>query len=430
MGWLCRDCLQNAPESPSSDDHSCPVCSSTRTLENPELETLAIAHIDCDAFYAAIEKRDNPELKDQPVLVGGGGGRGVVMTACYQARQFGCRSAMPMSRARKLCPDAVIVPPDMAKYQREGRRVRTLMLETTPLVQPLSVDEAFLDLSGTEKLHKGSPALTLARLCHRIEQEVGLTVSVGLSHNMFLAKIASNMNKPRGFTLIDRAETKSFLDPLPVGVLWGVGHILRQKLERDGFPEISDLRSCTEKFLTKRYGTIGSRLYWFSQGIDNRSVSPGGEMKSMSAETTFAGDIADREALRRRLWPLCEKVAARAKKSNIAGRVVTLKLKTADFRIRTRRRTLTDPTQLAEILWRTGCALLDKETGETRFRLIGIGLGDFCSGNLADPPDLADPDGGQIKTVENTMDALRSKFGNDAIGKGRSFSATSRTPSR
>lgn len=430
MGWLCRDCLQSAPESPSSDDNACPACASARTLENPELENLAIAHIDCDAFYAAIEKRDNPDLKDQPVLVGGGAERGVVMTACYQARQFGCRSAMPMSRARKLCPGAVIVPPDMAKYQREGRRVRTLMLETTPLVQPISVDEAFLDLSGTEKLHRGSPALTLARLSRRIEQEIGLTVTVGLSHNMFLAKIASNMNKPRGFTLIGRAETRSFLDPLPVGVLWGVGQILRHKLEGDGFRKISDLRACSEQFLTTRYGTIGSRLYWFSQGLDKRSVSPGGEAKSMSAETTFAHDIADRQELRRRLWPLCEKVSARAKKSGIAGRVIVLKLKSADFRISTRRRTLADPTQLAETLWRTGCALLDKAAGETRFRLIGIGLGDLCSGVLADPPDLADPDGARVKTVEKAVDALRSRFGTGAIGKGRSFSGTSRTSSR
>jgi DNA polymerase-4 len=427
MGFLCRDCLGAEPP---ENGTKCPACGSSRTVAHEELHALGIAHLDCDAFYATVEKRDNPSLKDKPVLVGGAGGRGVVTAACYIARRYGCRSAMPMFRARQLCPQAVVIPPDMAKYARVGREVLALMLETTPLVEPISVDEAFLDLAGTERLHRGSPARTLARLAQRIESEIGIDASIGLSHNKFLAKIASEAGKPRGFFVVGRAETQAFLADRPVSALWGAGRELCRRLERDGFRRIGDLLACSEDFLVDRYGAIGSRLWRFARGEDGRRVDPVSHRKSVSAETTFARDLAAPDELKARLWPLCEKVAARAKTDGIAGAVVVLKLKGADFRIRTRRRTLPHPTQLAERLWRAGAALLTLEADGTRFRLIGIGLSGLCPGAEADPPDLAEPDGERIKAVETAMDTLRARFGDTAISRGRRLTPAPRRPGR
>ena len=395
-------------------------------LRHPELDALTVAHVDCDAFYATVEKRDDPTLAGKPVLVGGGGTRGVVMAACYVARRFGCRSAMPMAHALRLCPDAVVVRPDMAKYQHVGREVRALMLEATPLVEPISIDEAFLDLAGTERLHKGSPARTLAGLARRIETAVGITVTVGLSHNKFLAKLASGIDKPRGFTVIGRAETLDFLATRPVGELWGVGAVLQRALERDGIRRIGQLRAIPEATLVARYGAIGQRLARFCRGEDDRRVTAGSRRKSVSAETTFATDLSAPDALGARLWPLCEEVADRLKEGAIGGRVVTLKLKTADFRIRTRSRTLPHPTQLAETVWRAGEALLRREADGTRYRLIGIGVSELAPEAAADPPDLADPDGARRKAVERTIDSLRARFGSDAIGRGRGLDGTRR----
>lgn len=427
MGWLCRDCLSTGAKNSLGDaPPTCPACNSTRLISHDELHDLTTAHIDCDAFYATVEKRDDPSLKDRPVLVGGRSSRGVIMAACYVARRYGCRSAMPMFKARKLCPDAVVVRPNMAKYAEVGRAVRELMLSTTPLVEPISIDEAFLDLSGTEKLHKGSAARTLAGLASRIEREVGITVTVGLSHNKFLAKIASDLDKPRGFSVIGQGETLEFLATQPVSKLWGVGRALQNRLTRDGFTEIGDLRGCSEDFLVKKYGSIGRRLSRFSRGEDSRRVDPQSNRKSISSETTFFENLADPQALKDRLWPLCEKVAYRAKTSDLSGGVVTVKLKTGDFRIRTRSRTLPNPTQLAEVIWRYASDLLEREATGTPFRLIGVGLSSLGPGIEADPPDLADPDAGRRKVVEQTMDSVRARFGAEAIRKGRTLSRTSR----
>lgn len=423
MPRLCRDCLA---VDPGAGDGSCPACGSPRTLRHAELFDLAIAHIDCDAFYATVEKRDAPGLRDKPVLVGGGGLRGVVMAACYIARRSGCRSAMPMSRALRLCPQAVVVRPDMAKYQRVGREVRALMQAVTPLVEPLSVDEAFLDLAGTERLHRGPPARTLAGLARRIEDEVGITVTVGLSHNKFLAKLASGIDKPRGFTVIGRAETSDFLADRPVSDLWGVGDALQRRLAGDGIRRIGELRRFAEETLVARYGAIGRRLARFAVGEDDRRVNPDGERKSVSAETTFATDLSAANALGERLWPLCEEVAGRLKADGIAGATVTLKLKTADFRIRTRRRTLPHPTQLAETIWRAAERMLAAEADGTAFRLIGVGMSGLGGDDDADPPDLADPDGQRRKAVERAVDGVRARFGHGAIGRGRGFDRAGR----
>ncbi len=431
MSALCRDCLtrHEAPPQGASNRSSgarCPACGGARLVAHPELDDLTIAHIDCDAFYASVEKRDRPELRDKPVIVGGGR-RGVVAAACYVARLYGIRSAMPMYRALKACPDAVVIRPDMAKYQRAGHRIRELMRELTPLVEPLSIDEAFLDLTGTEALHGGSPARSLARLIKRVEAELGLTASIGLSYNKFLAKIASDLDKPRGFAVIGRAEAAAFLADQPVRIIWGVGQALEAALSRDGLRTVGELRGREEIDLVARYGAIGRRLSRFARGIDERRIEPNAPTKSISAETTFDQDIAAPEALLAQLWPLCEKVAARLKKAELAGISVTLKLKTAGFRQLTRSRRLATPTQMAEVLYRTAGPLLEREADGRHFRLIGVGASDLSEGELADPPDLFDPERQHQVQVETAIDAVRAKLGETAIAKGRGFETAART---
>ena len=427
MTALCRDCLSvfAEPAGDAEPDGRCPLCGEPRLLGHPELDSLAIAHIDCDAFYASVEKRDRPELRDRPVIVGGGR-RGVVSAACYVARIYGVHSAMPMFKALKACPEAVVIRPDMAKYQAVGREIRQMMRDLTPLVEPISIDEAFLDLSGTEALHGGSPAHSLAALARRIEETHALTVSVGLSYNKFLAKVASDLDKPRGFAVIGRAEAQAFLAPRPVGLIWGVGKALRKALERDGIRKIEDLLPYEETALVARYGAMGKRLYSFARGRDRRAVDPRAPAKSISSETTFNEDISSARTLAGRLWPLCETVARRLKRSELAGRTVTLKLKTNEFRIITRSRKLTDPTQLADSLYRAALPLLDGEADGRRFRLIGIGASDLVGAGQADLPDLLDPDKARRAKVEKAIDAVRAKLGDGAIDKGRALAAPQR----
>lgn len=418
---LCRECF-----TAGAGGERCPNCGSPRIVRHPELFDLSMAHLDCDAFYAAIEKRDDPALADRPVIVGGGGRRGVVSTACYLARLSGVGSAMPMFKARRLCPEAVILQPDMKRYAAVGREVRALMRETTPLVEPLSLDEAFLDLSGTERLHGCSPAETLARLVRRIEREIGITASVGLSYNKFLAKLASDLDKPRGFTVLGRAEAVSFLAPRPVGDIWGVGKALRSRLAADGITTIGQLQTMDEARLIARYGAIGRRLWRFARGRDDRRVEPHAPVKSVSSETTFDHDLADLGRLEAILWRHCERVAKRLKDRGLAGRAVTLKLKRADFRLRTRSRRLADPTQLADTLFRAAAPLLADEADGTAFRLLGVAAGDLADPRDADPPDLLDPDNRRRARVEHAIDAVRERFGDDAIAKGRSLGPSPR----
>jgi len=413
---LCRDCLGPAPAAAVR----CPHCGSPRLVAHPELDRLSIAHLDCDAFYAAIEKRDDPSLADKPVIVGGGR-RGVVSTACYIARIHGVHSAMPMFKALKACPEAVVIPPNMEKYAKVGREVRALMLELTPLVEPLSIDEAFLDLAGTERLHHASPALSLARLALRIENELGISVSIGLSFNKFLAKIASDLRKPRGYSVIGRAEAVAFLAPKPVTVIWGVGKAMQARLAEDGIRTVGALQRIPETDLARRYGAMGLRLARLSRAEDTRSVDPRGEAKSISAETTFDEDISDPRRLTAVLRSLSEKVSRRLKQKGLAGRTVTLKLKTADFRLRTRSRQLPDPTRLADRIFHEGSALLAKEADGTRYRLIGIGISEFTDPNLADPVDLVDPGATKRAAAEVAMDTIRGKFGNRAVETGLVF---------
>jgi DNA polymerase IV len=411
---LCRDCL-----SVEAGPQRCTQCGSPRVLRHPELFDLSIAHLDCDAFYASVEKRDDPSLRDKPLIIGGTGRRGVVSTACYIARISGVHSAMPMYLARKACPDAVVMMPNMDKYTEVAAGIRALMKEVTPLVEPLSLDEAFLDLTGTSRLHHRTPVETMANLVRRIKSELGVNASVGLSYNKFLAKVASDLDKPRGFSVIGRAEAKTFLAAQPVKLLWGVGKAMQKRLARDGYLEIAQLQGVPPEDLMRRYGSIGQRIAQFVHGNDTRQVNPNSKAKSVSAETTFTEDIRNPEHLSATLWRLCEKVSRRLKAKDQAGATVVLKLRTADFRIRTRNRRLPNPTQLADVLYQHGSALLTDEADGTAFRLLGIGVSGIGSATDADPPDLADPDAATRARAEHAVDTLREKFGTASIGKGR-----------
>ena len=419
---ICRDCAALWAPLPEAPSGRCPQCGGRRTFSHDELLSLSIAHIDCDAFYASVEKRDNPEIAGRPVIVGGGR-RGVVSACCYIARISGVRSAMPMFQALKLCPKAVVIRPDMEKYQRVGGQIRAMMQDLTPLVEPLSIDEAFLDLSGTEALHKGPPAMTLTRLVRRIEDEVGVTASIGLSYNKFLAKVASDLDKPRGFAVIGRAEAAAFLENRPVGLIWGVGASLRARLEQAGIARIGDLLRFEERELMARYGAVGSRLYHFARGQDDRRVTPGGAAKSVSAETTFEDDIGDFEALKSVLWRLVEKVSTRLKRKGLTGGTVVLKLKTDRFRQLTRSKRLERPTQLADAIYRGALPLLEKEADGRRFRLLGAGVQNIEALGAAAPQtgDLLAAADDRTRKVEEAMDRLRGRFGEGAIKKGRSL---------
>jgi DNA polymerase IV len=410
---FCRDCLADTPAQPVR----CALCGSPRLVRHPDIDALTIAHVDCDAFYATIEKRDDPSLTDKPVIIGGGK-RGVVAAACYVARTYGIRSAMPMFEAKQRCPHAVVIKPNMTKYVQVGREVRSAMFALTPLVEPLSIDEAFLDLTGTERLHGMSAAKVLARFAATIERDVGITVSIGLSANKFLAKIASDMDKPRGFAALGQSEAVAFLAPNPVGFIYGVGTVSAAKLANDGFRTIADLQRADERDLMRRYGEEGARLWRLARGRDTRAVDPERDTKSVSAETTFERDIGDFRPLEQHLWDLTERVSARLKANALAGSTVTLKLKSTDFKIRTRARALAAPTQLAARIFAAGRDLLAHEVGTTRFRLIGIGVSHLEDATGDDLADLIDR---RAAEAEHAIDRLRSKFGRDAVVKGLAF---------
>ncbi|MFM7333914.1 MAG: DNA polymerase IV [Tabrizicola sp.] len=417
MPSLCRDCL-TLTDNPVS---RCPACRSPRIVTHDELTGLSIAHMDCDAFYASVEKRDNPALRDQPVIVGGGQ-RGVVSTCCYIARIKGVRSAMPMFQALKLCPEAVVVKPRFSAYTEASRAIRAMMEELTPSIEPLSLDEAFLDLTGTARLHGAPPAVLLARLTKRMEDELGLTGSIGLSHNKFLAKIASDLDKPRGFSVIGKAETEAFLKPKPVRIIWGVGQATQTALESAGIRTIADLLRWDRADLGARFGSMGDRLWHLARGLDTRRVNRDERLKSISKETTFFEDTSDPDLLDGHIWRLSEQVADRAKAKRLSGRTVTLKLKKGDFQLVTRRHALSDPTQLTDRIYRAARDLFDHAGTQGPFRLIGVGISDLAPEDQADlSGDLLDPQATRRAAAERATDAIRAKFGAEAIIKGRAL---------
>ena len=414
---FCRDCLHDFD---ASDGARCPRCGSPRILDAARARGLTIAHIDCDAFYASIEKRDDRSLADKPLIIGGTQRRGVVSTCCYIARTFGVRSAMPMARAMSLCPHAVVKPPDMAKYARVGREIRERMQRLTPLVEPLSIDEAFLDLTGCEGVHGAPAAPTLARFAHAIERDVGVTVSVGLSNCKFLAKLASDLDKPRGFAIVTQEGALGLLAPMSVGKIWGVGKVAEERLARRGFRTIGDLQRLDETAAI-RLGDDGRRLWRLANGVDERRVTPDRETKSISSETTFETDLSDRAELTRVLLVQCERVAARLRRAGLATSGVTLKLRLPDFKLRTRTRSGFTPTQMAPRLFAVARALLEAQPAGEAYRLLGVGAGDLLPASEADEGDLIEGDRDKEKAREAAIDALRDKFGAAAVQRGLAF---------
>jgi DNA polymerase-4 len=416
MPTLCRACLTQF-----DTGSRCPACRSPRITSHPELFDLSIAHMDCDAFYASVEKRDRPELADKPVIIGGGD-RGVVSTACYIARIRGVRSAMPMFQALRLCPDAVVIKPRMQLYAEVSTAIRQMMEQITPAIEPLSLDEAFLDLTGTTRLHGAPPAVMLARLVQRMKAELGITGSIGLSHNKFLAKVASDQDKPHGFSVIGRADTASFLRDQPVRLIWGVGRATQEALEQAGIRSFRDLLRWDKADLTARFGAMGGRLWHLARGEDSRPVARNAPIKSISNETTFHEDTANPDILDGHIWRMAEKVADRAKAKDLAGRVITLKLKRADHQLITRRHSLRDATQMADRIYRTAHNLFVQVPTAKPYRLLGVGLSDLCPATGADlSGDLLDPQAAKRHRAERAADDIRKRFGTEAIVKGRAL---------
>ena len=421
---LCRDCLKRR----SADIQRCPVCGSPRSVDLASAAGLEIAHVDCDAFYAAVEKRDNPGLRDKPVIVGGPSRRGVVLTCCYLARAYGVRSAMPMGRALALCREAVVIPPDMRKYALVGHDIRALMRGLTPLVEPLSIDEAYLDLRGCQAANRAGAAETLARLARRVESEIGVTVSVGLSDCKFLAKLASDLDKPRGFVLLRPDEARAWLAPQSIGRLWGVGKAGQGRLERLGFRLIGDLQRISEREAASRLGEEGRRLWALAQGADRRPVSPNRESKSISSETTFDVDVADKAELTRVLLRHCDRVAACLRKEGLSASGVTLKLRLPDFSLRTRRRNGLRPTQLAPRLFAAARPLLEAQPEGLAYRLLGVAAFDLAPASGAEDGDLIDQGAEREKSREAAIAALRDRFGASSVQRGLAFQPTARKP--
>lgn len=416
MPAFCRDCLTVC-----KSKLRCEHCASPRVLKHPELFELSIAHMDCDAFYASIEKRDNPDIADKPVIVGGGK-RGVVSTACYIARINGVHSAMPMFKALKLCPNAVVVPPRMDIYVKVSKQIKRFMSELSPMIEPLSLDEAFIDLTGTEKLHGAPPAIMLARLVKRMEDEIGISGSIGLSHNKFLAKLASDLDKPRGFSIISQRETLDLLAPLPIKKIWGAGPVLQRKLQSDGIQTFADLRRRDLKVLVKRYGTMGNRLWHLARGIDHRSITTREPVKTISKEITFFEDTSDTDLLDGHLWRLAEKVSDRCKARNYAGKTVNLKVKKADFKLLTRSITLNEPTQMTDRIYTNVRQMLNSIIDNAPFRLVGVGISHLTKPEDADQfMDLLEQDAAKRAKAERVTDTIRKRFGKDSILKGRSL---------
>jgi DNA polymerase-4 len=411
MPAICRDC-----DAEVRTGNQCPRCGSVRILRHKELFEHAIGHVDCDAFFATVEKRDRPELRDVPLIVGGGV-RGVVSTCCYIARLSGVRSAMPMFKARQLCPNAVVLKPDIAKYAAVSRQVRAMLETLTPLVQMQSIDEAVLDLSGTEALHGAPPAVVLNRFARQVEKELGITVSIGLAPNRLLAKLAVERGKPRGFFVFG-SEAASLLAPELVGILPGVGPVQVKRLAAMGITRVGQLAALDARRAAE-LGEDGPSLVARAQGLDNRPVRTERESKSISAETTFTTDLRELAALEDELWPLCEKLGRRLRREDQAAAGIVLKLKTAGFALRTRSQRLPNPTQLPETLFEAALPLLKRETDGTKFRLIGIGASPLADAARADKGDLADTLTPRRLARQSAIDALRAKFGDDAVRRGR-----------
>jgi len=382
---LCRDCLAR----PKAGAIRCELCGSPRLAAHPDLDALRIAHVDCDAFYASVEKRDRPAIRHQPVIVGHPGGRGVVTTACYIARRFGVRSAMPMFKALAACPDAVVIPPDMAKYKAVSAQIRDIFLTATPVIEPVSLDEAYLDLSEQHRHEGPTAASALARIAQRVEREVGITVSIGLAPNKFLAKLASDHRKPDGLFVITPRMGPGFVEELPVGRFHGIGPATAARMNALGIETGHDLRQRDEAFLRQHFGKSGTFYYWIARGIDHRPVRPDRVRKSVGAENTFMSDLFTLEAATEALRPVIEKLWRHIETAGIRGRTVTLKVKFADFTQITRARSAAQPVRSLAELEETSLALLAPIFPAPKgIRLLGVTLSSLDMGEVEEPAQM------------------------------------------
>jgi DNA polymerase-4 len=402
----------------------------------PRDDRLAIIHLDLDAFYASVEVLDDPALRGKPVVVGGSERRGVVSAASYEARKFGVHSAMPTATAKRLCPPGIFLPVRMERYREVSGKVFSIFRRFTPLVEPLSIDEAFLDVTGCERLF-GSAEEVARKIRAAVREETGLTVSAGVASNKFLAKIASDLGKPDGLTVVPPGKEVAFLAPLPVAKLWGVGKVTERELHRMGVRTIGDLRSVPAETLTRAFGTSGEQLRRLADGIDDRPVETSLEAKSIGHEDTYDHDLRERGAMRRELLSLSDRVSARLRRHGVKGKTVTLKVKYADFVQVTRAATLSEPTDDGGSLYRIALDLLgNTEAGARPVRLLGISVsklvpaaGDakpsrmeqlplFGRSRAGMPaaPKPADP--GKKEQLNRAVDRIREKFGPKGIVPG------------
>jgi DNA polymerase IV len=380
---------------------------------------LTILHVDMDAFYAAVEQRDRPGLRGKPVIVGGIGARGVVSAASYEARPFGVHSAMPMGTARRLCPQGVFLPVPMSRYAQVSRQIREILLSFTPRVEPLSLDEAFLDVHGCEGLH--GPAPEIARqIKGRIKAETALTASVGVAANKFLAKLASDLRKPDGLVVVPPQGVPGFLAPLPVGRIWGVGAKAEERLHALGVRTIGQLAALPERVLIDHFGKVGRHVWQLAQGQDERAVVPDREAKSISTETTFSQDVGDRDTLRVCSLDQVEHLAGRLRHAGLRARTIELKIRSSDFRTRHRGQALPQATNRTDALWQAALELFHNGLTDDLLpvRLLGVGAarltrdahvqGDLFDGGL----------GKRREALDQAVDAIRVQFGDAAIQRG------------
>jgi len=376
-----------------------------------------ILHVDMDAFYASIEEREHPELKGQPVIVGGHAEhRGVVSAANYVAREFGVHSAMPMKTARQLCPQAHYFPVRMQEYAEISRLIQQIFRKYTPLVEPLSLDEAFLDVSGSHLLFGNGQDIATA-IKHDIKESLNLVASVGVAQNKFLAKIASDADKPDGLVLVESNKIHDFLDPLPISRVWGIGKVATRRFARLGINTIAQLRSLDPGFLTELFGAQGQHLWELSQGIDDRPVVPERQAKSISRETTFSVDVTDVEILKSVLIELVDDVARRLRKNELRGRTIHLKIRYDDFATFTRALTVNQPTNITREIEEAALLLLEQRLPERplSIRLIGVGVTGFDTGTRQQRSLFDEEDQQKHSRLDQVKDQIANRFGTESI---------------
>ena len=373
-----------------------------------------------DAFYASVEIRDRPELRGQPVIVGGSArDRGVVCAASYEARKFGVHSAMPTVTARRLCPSGIFLPPRMGHYVQIARQIREIFFEFTPLVEPLSLDEAFLDVRGCETLFGPAPKIA-RRLKERVKSVTDLVASVGVAANKFLAKLASDASKPDGLLVIEEDRVREFLSPLPVGRIWGVGKKAERKLQTLGIHTVGELAAAEVDLLVRQFGESGRQIRLLAQGIDDRRVAPDREAKSISTETTFSRDIGDREVLRSWLLELVEQLGQRLRQQGVHARTIELKVRSSSFETRIRSISLTEPTDVTQTIWKAALDLFERRVPKSLFpvRLLGVGGSGLVRGTATQQNLYEDERQIRQKTLDSVFDAIRERYGSAAIRRG------------